>query len=380
MSATPSPLAAVPVSSPIPWRRIAVWFVATRLAIWAFAGASLSFVPAGPFSYEVHRPLEWLMHWDARWFLGVALEGYSFDPNQMSSVNFLPVFPMSVRAAGWLIPKIEIAGYVVSHLYCFAAAVLLWRLTRDLFGRDDAAEGAVAFFLLNPVAVFYASIYSEGAFVCFAVASMIAARGGRWLLAGVCGALAALSRSVGLLLVIPLAVEFWRQHRPLATWRMFRTWVQFACCGLPALGTASYLGFLWWRFGTPRAYSISQAHGGHQYYAPWMFWWTPDFMASEALYKTWFGGAALGGVALTLAGAVFRLPLALTGFSATLTALYLSTSREGMPRFISVVFPFYCVLGLVYARWPRIGFALLAASTVLLGFSIVLFVNGYWFT
>lgn len=376
-----SPASASPASAaPIPWRRIVLWFLGTRLAIWAIAGLSLRLTPKGPFFYEPGRPLDWLMNWDGRWFLEVVRNGYSFDPTQMSSVNFLPAYPMSVRAMAWVVRDVDLAAYLVSHLYCFGAAVLLWRLVREVAGRDRAADGAVAFFLLTPVSVFYAAIYSEATFVFFALASMLAALRGRWVLAGLCGALAAVSRSVGLLLVIPLAIEFLRQHGSVATWRRPRTWLQFAACALPALGTAAYVAFLWWRFDNPRAYVISQQHGGHLTIMPWQFFSHGNFRQLDPFYKAWFGGAAASGIVLTLAGAWLRIPLAFTGFAVAIVWLYLSTSLEAMPRFMSVVFPFYCTLGIVRDRWPLVGWSLLGACAFLSVVAVVFFVNGYWFT
>jgi hypothetical protein len=367
-------------NEPIPWLRVFSWFFVTRLAIWLLAGASLRFMPKGQFFYEARGPLDWLMRWDAQWYLEVAATGYAFDPTRMSNVNFLPVYPMCARALNWIIGNIDLAAYVVSHTFCLGATALLWQLTRDITRSNTAADGAMAFFLMGPVSVFFASIYSESAFLFFALASILAARKSHWLLAGVCGALAALSRSVGLLLVVPLAIEFWQQNRASGTWRTARTWLRFACCGLPAAGTAGYAIFLGWRFGNPEAYVISQRHGGHGLDYPWRFFWSGGFKSLEPFYKFWFGGAAISGVALTIAGAWLRLPLPLTGFAVAITTLYLATSIEGLPRFFSVVFPFYCALGIVRERWPRASLGLLGVSGALAVLSVALFVNGYWFT
>src|SRR5690349_16207708 len=36
-------------------------------------------------------------NWDGQWYLRIARDGYSYDPNQMSSVAFFPAFPLMGR-------------------------------------------------------------------------------------------------------------------------------------------------------------------------------------------------------------------------------------------------------------------------------------------
>ena len=366
---------------PIPWLKLMAWFIGTRAIIWGFAGLAVRYFPKADGYPEPRGPLDWLMHWDAQWFLGVASSGYSYDPNQMSSVNFLPVYPMSVRAVAWLLHDFDLSSYVVSHAYCFGAMVLLWRLCCDVSKRPAVADAAIVFFLLGPVALFFASIYSESTFLFFVLGTILLARRGHWLAAGLCGATAALSRSVGLLLILPLVVEYWQQHASLVTWRKLRTWLGLACCGLPALGTASYVVFLWWRFGDPHAYSNSQHHGGHTYCFPWELFTNGFLHAMNGFYQWWFGGAAVVGMLLVVAGGLLRVPASFNVFAFATCLLYFSvTSLEGVPRFLSIVFPFYYTLGLIAVRWPWAGRVLLGLSMTLLALSTSLFVSAYWFT
>ena len=59
----------------------------------------------------------------------------------------------------------------------------------------------------------------------------------------------------------------------------------------------------------------------------------------------------------------------------------LSSNRlESLPRYLSVLFPFYFILALLTKKWPSVTTPLLIVSGVLQAISVVLFVNGYWFT
>jgi hypothetical protein len=373
-----------PVDPPsrIPWVRIALWFAATRVAVWTIAGLALRFVPHGRFwGGDPRGPLDWLMHWDSQWFLTVAGGGYEFDPTRMSNVNFLPMYPLMIRAVQLVFGNIDLSAYIASYVCCFIASGLLWRLARDVTGRNRTADYAVLFFLLGPVAVFFASIYSEATFMVFAVATFLAMRRRWWFVAGLCGAGAALSRSVGLFLVIPLAIEFVLAHREVKAWRSLRTWLGFACCGLPAAGTAAYFAYLGWKFGNWHAYFISQQYGGHFAAVPWKMFSQGAFTNLLPFYKWWFGATVFVGIGLTIATAALRLPWSHIGFSFALCALYISIeSLEGIPRFFSIVVPLYLVMGIVTTRWPAVGKSLLALSALLLALSVTLFTNGYWFT
>lgn len=380
-------MSADPVTSPsppraaIPWKTLAGWFVLSRLLIWSAAAISLRVVSPGPFFQPPQSMLDWLKHWDAPWFLSVIQNGYTYDPTKMSSVNFLPLYPVIVRAVAWIVPNVEVAAYLVSNAFCFGAAVLLWKLTEDITRNGCAALLAALFFWFGPVNFFFSTIYAEATFVFFSLATLVAARGARWLLAGGLGAVAALSRSIGIFLIIPLALEFLSQHRTTAAWRERRTWQSFPAVFLPVTGTALYVGYLALRFNEPRAYLVSQGFGGHSFSYPWDLFRSHHFVSLVPEYQAWFAVTVLTGTVLLALGVFVRLPWSLTAFAAAFCLLHFCVKTvEGMPRFLSAVFPFYCTLGILGARWPIAGWLLLPVSGIVLAITTALFVNGYWFT
>lgn len=368
-------------SAALPWRRLLLWFLGTRVFIWAVAGLSLQVVPPGRFFTPPRHALDWLMHWDAQWYLEVAREGYLYDPTRMSNVNFLPMYPTIVRLVNAFVDYNDLSAYIVSHAFCLLATLLLWKLAYAVTQKARAADWSVLFFLLGPVGVFYASMYSEATFITFAIGTLLAARRQRWFLAGVLGLGAALSRSVGLLLIVPLVIEYVWAHREWAQWQRLKTWLGLVCCGGPGFGLLLYFGLLWYQFDDPRAYFISQQWGGHFAAAPWKMFQQGTFVNLPLFYKIWFASSVFGGLALTVLAGVMRLPWSFTALAVASCTLYYSIeSLEGMPRFLSVVVPFYLALGLLAARFPVAGRTILGLSTALSVLSIALFANGYWFT
>ncbi len=353
----------------------------SRLLIWSAAAISLRVAAPGPFFQPPESMLDWLKHWDAPWFLSVIRDGYTYDPTRMSSVNFLPLYPLIVRAVTWIVPNVEVAAYLVSNAFCFGAAVLLWRLTEDIARNTRAAWLAALFFWFGPVNFFFSTIYAEATFVFFSLATLVTARGERWLLAGALGAIAALSRSIGIFLIIPLGLEFLSRHRTPTAWRERQTWLKLPAVFLPAIGTALYVGYLAVRFNEPRAYLVSQGFGGHSFSYPWDLFRSHHFVSLTPAYQAWFAVTVLTGIVLFVAGVLVRLPWSLTAFAAAFCLLHFCVKTvEGMPRFLSAVFPFYCTLGILGARWPLAAGAFLPVSAVVLAITTALFVNGYWFT
>ncbi len=67
----------------------------------------------------------------------------------------------------------------------------------------DAARLAVLVTAFAPMAFFFSAVYSESLYLALSVGLFWSARQGRWALVGVLGALAAATRSTGLVLLLP---------------------------------------------------------------------------------------------------------------------------------------------------------------------------------
>lgn len=176
---------------------------------------------------------------DALWFLRIADSGYAVDDG---SAAFFPLFPLLVRGLGWLLGgSLLLAAYLVANLALVAALTVLHRLTLLELGSELLARRTLLYLAVFPAAVFLFAPYSESLFLALTVGCLYAARRSAWLPAAALGALASGSRSAGVLLVLPLAVEAVLQHR--GSVRV--TAARLAAAAAASLGTAAYL--LWWQ-------------------------------------------------------------------------------------------------------------------------------------
>ena len=374
--------AGVPGSGRVPFFPLLFQFLGTRLLILLVAGLSQNVVKPGDDRAIESGFLNWFNCWDAEWYLKIAGNGYTYRPDAASSVAFFPLYPMLVRIVRLVIPDPRIAGYLVSNTLLFAGCVLLWKLVRRESGSEKVADRASLFFLLTPVTLFFSTIYSESLFFFLMAGTLYFAVGRRWLAAALCGYLGGLTRHVGVLLAVPLAVECWNNARQRmdgpGKWNglRFRPDALLACAA-PVCGLATYCAFLWAKFGDPLVFEKTQKFWGRK---PGFFWNAFYDAFDDWFYGPWFCGAIAVAVVLIVLGWFLRVRPSFQAVSPVYLLLFLSTGQiEASPRFLSVLFPLYLILALAVTRWPRMEPVVLTVSASLLTISTILFVNGYWF-
>src|SRR5205823_14334758 len=140
----------------------------------------------------------------------IAAHGYA---NHDGSAAFFPLYPMVTRWVSWVLGGHPLAAaLLVSNAAFLAALVMLYALT----AREtsvEVARRATVYLAAFPTAFFFLAPYSESLFLLLVLLAFWWARGGRWLGAAAAAFLAALTRNLGVLLALPLALEGWLQWR-----------------------------------------------------------------------------------------------------------------------------------------------------------------------
>lgn len=191
-----------------------------------------------PLEGWAHWIVEPFRNWDGTWYSMIAEQSYSPGFSALSA--FFPLYPwlmdLGSSLTGW---SVETIGYIVSHLAFLGALIVAYKLIRmDFNGR--VARWTLVALAVFPTAFFFSAIYTESLFFFLAVTTLWAARRNDWILAGIMGFFAALTRSAGIMLLAPLAVLFIQQYG----WNI-RRWFPTALLGLlPPLGLALFGWFL----------------------------------------------------------------------------------------------------------------------------------------
>jgi hypothetical protein len=313
---------------------------------------------------------------DALWFLRIGTSGYA--PGD-GSAAFFPLYPLAIRIVDRL-PGVGPLGaaLLISNAAFYASLVLLHGLTRLEFS-EETARSSVLFLAIFPTAFFFLAPYTEAPFLLLSVAAFWFARRDRWVAAALVGALAALTRSIGILLLPALAVEAvmqWREHgRPLAP--------RLTAALSVADGPLLYL--LYWkvRFHDPWAPLHAQGNWGRRWTFPTTALW--HALQNANRYGTyWLIDVLVVGVVVVavVAGVRMLRPSYLTYAALSLllpmTDPFPPRPFMSMPRFVAVIFPAFWVIGRAAAR-RRIPEALVigvfAAGWSLLA---VLFINWHY--
>jgi Gpi18-like mannosyltransferase len=147
--------------------------------------------------------------WDSTIFATIAKYGYT----DYTRTAFFPLYPLLERGLMYITHNNPfIAGLLISNLAALGIFVVLYRLVSEDFNAEQA-EKTVLYLALFPTAFYFASGYNESLFIFFTVLTLYQLRRGNWWWAGLFGFLASLTRSAGILLVIPFYYEYLRQHQ-----------------------------------------------------------------------------------------------------------------------------------------------------------------------
>jgi hypothetical protein len=206
---------------------------------------------AAPFEGLLGQLLNPWGHWDGVWYIKIAVAGYA---EADGSTAFFPLYPLLLRYGGVLFDgNLLVTGLVIS-LACFAGAmVLLYRLVREQFDARTAAL-AVTMISVIPTSLFFQAVYTESLFLLLSLACVLWSRHGRWRLAGLAALLATLTRSTGVLLLVPMAILYYEQRG----WDVRRTDQHVANLLLVPLGLLMWMTYLSLTFGRPLLFAVAQ--------------------------------------------------------------------------------------------------------------------------
>ncbi len=267
---------------------------------------------------------------DANSYLSIAKEGYAHlsSAGERLHLVFFPGYPLLTGLFMMVIPNQVLCGFLAAWLPFLASGPVLYDLLRLDYGHKETMR-ILILFCLAPASVFYAWPMSESLFVLCAAGCLYLARTRRWFAAGIVGMLAAFTRSLGGLLLVPLAFEWWRQfRRSNRELRPVKQSIRDACCMLLVpMGLVLYLYINFIYTGNPFMFIQYQNSNWYQHLS-WFFI-TASTQADYAAGALLNGDQSFWGL---------WLPNLAVGFSSLL--LMLASGKKMRPGY-SAWFPFY---------------------------------------
>ncbi|MCL4472935.1 MAG: hypothetical protein M1455_03220 [Actinobacteria bacterium] len=314
--------------------------------------------------------------WDANWYMSIVSDGYHWVQGDQSNMAFFPLYPLTVKALGWVFGgRYLLAGLVLSSSFMFGGMIFLYRLVRDDYG-DEVARRTVWLLAIFPTSIFFTTLYTESLFLMTAVATFYYARRGRWAMAGVWGLLASMTRISGILLLLPLVWEYLSQKDfSLSRIRPAVLWLSLVPGGIFVFMTYLYFGY-----GRPLAFAETQATGwGHELTPIWSsFTHDISFLVNQSELWVIYELAVTLLLGILTVVAVKKLPGSYTLYM-LLSLLFplVSGTTKSMSRYVLVVFPFFILLAM-FSRKKWVLVSVSAASILLLAVSTAAFVTGRW--
>jgi Mannosyltransferase (PIG-V) len=223
----------------------APWLVARVIVGGALVAAHEFVSQAKPSAAVAIRVHEGLLGWDAGWYESIARHGYAGAGHL--SLRFFPLVPLLTRALA-SVPGVGFGAalVVVANVSAFVGVVLLAVLARRETGDDALARRAAWLVCLAPAAFTQVMGYAEGTLLALSVGTLLALRARAWWWAAALGLAAGATRPIGLLLVVPAAIEAARGLRGAPR---DRSGGRIAAVAGPAVGFAAFLGWVGWRYG-----------------------------------------------------------------------------------------------------------------------------------
>ena len=334
-----------------------------------------------------------LQRWDAAHYIRLIEEGYQgyTENGQHLFLVFFPGYVWAVRLLRLVIPSTALAGTALSCLCYGGACCYLYRLAGEAYN-SRVARDALLYMSLFPFSFFSGLVMTEGLFLLATTGACWYAWRGKWLAFGLFGALAALTRMTGLLVIAVGVIRLLEAYRPLEPpvgKSLGRCWkpllLGLPLTLLPAAGTLLYLLLNLWVDGDPFAFASHQEHW-HQGYL-----WISQVVEYIGRYLGDNLGSSFGWAVWAPALALFVVGLAL---------LYWAALRKGHPagllaygfcffvatyslswllsagRYLSTCFVLFLFLAKLTQRRPALRAALLGGEGVLLGVYLCAFLAG----
>lgn len=366
-------------------------YLATHLAFFVITCLSVLFL-LKDFSWPALRTSTlWHSwdHWDSSIFVAIAKYGYT----KTERTAFFPLYPLLERGLMYVTHNNPlIAGLLISNLTGLGIFVVLYRLVREDFNSAQA-ERVVVYLALFPTAFFLSSGYNEALFIFLTILTFYQLRHGNWW-AGFFGLLASLTRSAGMLLVVPFCYEYLRQHQfQLKTLRLNASAGILIPGGVALFALSCYI-----QYHDPLAFVHAQANW-HRYLA------FPGYGIILSIYNIQKSAGFLSFQALRnmtdLLPDLFILPFIILGFVGPwrlprhlwaygIYAVVLYTFFQLFPnggtglfplesagRFMLEVFPAFIVMAAV-GKHKTFHMSYLLVSGATLFFLLTQFLTGHW--
>jgi hypothetical protein len=362
----------------VAWQEIIGLFVISRAGIYAVGYLSSQMIQGGHWFFPKMPSyfLDLFFKWDSFWYQGVIQVGYYFSPDKASNIAFFPLYPMVVKFSSFFIGSPRTNGFVLSNLFALLAVIYLVKLVRLEYGDERIAARSTLYLLIFPGSLFLAFFYAESLFLFLTVAAFYCSRRKRWLEASIFGFFAALTRVMGILIIIPLLIEYFKPRLESGKPRLNPIKREAFSFLLVPLGLLSFMGYCLVRFGHPLTFLHAQGAWKARAASPLKTLASIDLLLPP--YRPIYVGFVVFALAMFFVLFIKRLRPSYIVYAGLLLLTVLSAGiLDSVPRQLSVVFPLIIGMALL-GNNKLVHHFFVLASVILLTLFTILSTNNYW--
>jgi hypothetical protein len=368
-----------------------VLFIVTRIALSLLGITTLNFLQRqnqmAPWRQQIaqnHPKLVMWVVWDSGRYLSIAQKGYTitkpFDPKVQQNIGFFPLYALTLIPIGILIGDYVVSGVIVSNLFLIAACFVLYLLfkyeTRGTHTDEESeqyAKRGIAYLLIFPTAYIFSAVYPESLLLLLFALSIYSARRNKWLLSGMFGFLAALTKPIGFLVFIPVLLFYLSSKQ--YSFKKIRTNIIFVF--LIPLGLIAFSIYNYLLTGDFLAYAhIQQQAWAHSFSNPLILLWESLFRGDINTQINAIGATAA--LVLLFVG-FYKIRIEYWLFALALILFPLFTGNIfGSLRYLSVVFPLIMILS-NYGEKDVVDRSVVALFALFQGGLFIFWICSFWF-
>ncbi len=336
--------------------------------------------------FSPQRFIDMFSRWDSGWYLTIATEGYRLVENVYSESNlaFFPMYPFIVKVFLAIFPKemvstelILLIGIVVSNVFFVGSLIFLYKIAFLVFHSKSIASRSIWLLALFPSSFFLSSFYTESTFLFLSLLVFWLALSKRWKLAVLFSIFLGLTRLVGVLIVLPLAILFWQNQEKSVKERVKEIIITFAVVPSGLLVFVAYLysltGDVFALFKVQAAWNKQLTDPLQSLFFPSGSWWylTPfDQVAMVTSIATSFSMIRTKMNRLLLPFGLYSLLI--------ISPVLLTGTLDSASRFIVVAFPLFMYWSWLLERHKKVDLALKVVFVILQILYFGLFSQFYW--
>ncbi len=163
--------------------------------------------------------------WDSGFYLDLAKRGYSNDQNfkfpvsissnsfgkYQTNYGFFPLYSVLIKIFSIIVPDFFVAGIFISNIALLITSFFLYKIVRGL-SDEPTAKRSVKYLYLFPTAFVLSGVFSESLLLMLILASLYFAENKRFIISGIMGGAAVLTKLIGIFILIPVIIKTYKRN------------------------------------------------------------------------------------------------------------------------------------------------------------------------